>query len=325
MSALFSDPFHDIPLRIDDPEQQVNLVDTVPEDAKLLGLRNVYAIPRGERRSRMKVRCAVCHRRIHWKGFTGELVGGALFLAGSHCGREMFGVDFGDAERDLKRKLERVHEFERRRAFELVATSLLAGLESWRAPLDAMNRSRAAFSRDHGEAYSVCQVAALKNDGAMTVTRRILDHAKMQSDPGGGRVYQYVEARVGTVAGAGYLKPFNPDEVIRAGIQAVKDLSRTAGVVQQSTSTLRSARLNAEERIRKALELLDWNRAGLDFFDVKNLTGLASWFRMQQLGDYRVEGGALVGPEGGRLVIRPGCDHLDPEPLRLMAEYRQGI
>jgi hypothetical protein len=93
-------------LRIQDPEAEQSLLETVPDNGEVPSLVGWYNVrPEGGKRnpdySDTFVWCAHCRGRRHWAGYLARYSDGTGILIGNVCGNKQYGVDFDRVENEF--------------------------------------------------------------------------------------------------------------------------------------------------------------------------------------------------------------------------------
>ncbi|HEX4197589.1 MAG TPA: hypothetical protein VHZ26_09105 [Caulobacteraceae bacterium] len=111
---------------VDDPEALDGLVQRLPAGARFERL-TAYNY-RGH-----KVRCAHCHRALHYRGWAVDLVGGGRALIGLNCGTDAFGLDWDGAVADYNASQDRQLDIRRILRIAPLLPDLIAELKAIKA------------------------------------------------------------------------------------------------------------------------------------------------------------------------------------------------
>lgn len=208
--ALNTDLIRNTAFRLTDPYDQSDLINCIPDGAKLLDILNIYEF---ERFPIEKAFCVVCKAHRHKKGFTAALTTGHRVLVGSACGQKKFGASWQDAEKRLRLRSDHQYELVMYDRLTMVRGDLLAKLPQWLRVFEQIEGRKAAFSRIFGETASQLNEAAIRGDGRLTIHRKVRASAFQQAlgrgDDDDKERFTYQEVTVGNLVGAAFFDPLH--------------------------------------------------------------------------------------------------------------------
>lgn len=248
--AFNTDLIRNTVFRLTDPYDQSDLINCIPEDAKLLDILNIYEF---ERFPTEKAFCVVCKGHRHKRGFTAALTTGHRVLVGSACGQKKFGASWQDAEKRLRLRSDHQYELVMYDRLTMVRGELQAKLPQWLRVFEQIEGRKAAFSRIFGEIASRLNEVAIRGDGRLTVHRKVRASAFQQAlargDDDGKERFTYQEVTVGTLSGAAFFDPLHTHKAVANAIESVKNHS-----YEKALALDMSKRRKAVERSFKDLE-----------------------------------------------------------------------
>lgn len=309
-------------LKLTDPNEQPDLIRTIPEDAALLDILNIYSF---ERWPKEKVYCVVCGGHRHKRGFTALLASGKRVLLGSTCGARQFGESWTAAEKRIDDRANRQHELIKLDRLALILVPLRDELLKWGDVVDRVMRRRIAFEKQLGDLAYRTRVAATVHGGTLTVGRRVENKAARAA--GMRDLGNYVEVKVGEVAGAALFSPLDPVKAVAGALAALDAMGSGIGNSDAEWTSVLAKRRKALERAFEDLEAVATMHAGAqEFFTVENFKVLVDWANNHGATNarYEMDADGIVREEDitGGIKICPVPD-LDSTPLELINEYRR--
>jgi hypothetical protein len=273
-SALNTDQIRNTVFRLTDPYDQSDLINYVPDQAKLLDILNIYEF---ERFPTEKAFCVVCKGHRHKRGFTAVLTTGHRVLVGSRCGEKKFGASWQEAEKRLRLRSDHQYELLMYDRLTMIREPLQAKLPQWLRVFEQIEGRKAAFSRIFGEVASRLTEVAIRNDGRLTVHRKVRASAFQQAlardDDDSKERFTYQEVTVGTLIGPAFFDPLHTHRAVAKTIQSVKDHS-----YEKALSLDMSKRRKAVERSFEDLQRCAEIYHEVDaFLSPENFASVARW------------------------------------------------
>lgn len=273
-------------LNISDPAEQEGLVGGIPPGSSLIGVENTYRLPR----SMPKARCAVCHRAIHWSGWTGLLSSGDRVLLGKKCGADAFGA-WGDATAELEAKRSRQFSLRRLRALRERASGVLAMLPPWRAAAATADGLRVRLENEAPELFAA--LSAAEKTGSLKAYCRVQvrDIGRSQTK----LKVRHEEMSFGPFAGSAWLACGQAAHKPEAVVGALQEVERVlAGDTNHvSSRELRALRNRVDAAVEGQRKLLDGMRSLSSVFSAPGTDQLVRWAARAAL------------PEVGRITAMP--------------------
>jgi hypothetical protein len=191
--------------------------------------------------------------------------------------------------------------------------------------MDRIVARRNAFESRLGDLAWQTRRAATQHQGALTVGRRIQRGAVRAA--GMRVVAEYVEVKVGTLAGAELFDPFDPARAVSNSLAALEVMRKGIGGSDPISTMTLTKRRKAFERTFEDLErAARMYAAAQEFFTVENFRKLLDWANNHGATKIRYESDhkGVVRPETGEAGIQlaPVAD-LDDGVLELIREYRR--
>jgi hypothetical protein len=309
-------------LKLKNPYDQPELIWTVPEGAGLLDILNIYTF---ERWPKEKVYCVECDGHHHKNGFTALLTSGKRVLLGSTCGARLFGQSWKAAEKRIEDRGNRQYELLKLDRLALIIAPLREGLLGWSDVMERIMARRSAFENKLGDLASRTREAAIRHGGDLTVGRRVENRAARAA--GMRDLGDYVEVKVGNVAGAALFMPLDPAKAVARALAAIDEMQQGIGNTDATWTSVLIKRRKAFERTFEDLETAVKMHAGAqDFFTVENFRNLIEWANNHRAtkSRYEIDADGIVRDEQrlSGIKISPVAD-LDDEPLDLIREYRR--
>lgn len=272
--ALNTELIRNTVFRLTDPYDQSDLINCIPENAKLLDILNIYEF---ERFPTEKAFCVVCAGHRHKRGFTAALTTGHRVLVGSRCGQKKFGASWQDAEKRLRLRSDHQYELLMYDRLTMIREPLKAKLPQWLRVFEQLEGRKAAFSRIFGEVASRLKEAAIRSDGRLTIHRKVRSSAFQQAlasgDDDGKERFTYQEVTVGTLIGAAFFDPLHTHKAVAKAIQSVNDHSYEKALALDMTKRRKAVDRSFEELQRCAEIYNDVNA----FLSPENFASVARW------------------------------------------------
>jgi hypothetical protein len=308
-------------LRLTDPYDQLNLIWSVPKNAALLTITNVYTYERWPQR---KVFCAACQSHRHKRGFTALLASGERLLLGSSCGAELFGQSWWVAEKALKELGDRQHALGRVDRIKLIDAPMLAALSGWRNVMEKVVARRDSFDRI-GELASRVWEAANAHGGNLVVVRKVESRAARAAGMRGAA--DYAASRFASLPGrALFDRSLDPVRALDHAAAAIRALSGAAeGTANLSTTVLARRGRGVEDAFADLERIAGMHAAAQEFFARRTFELLVDWAgpgRLDLRTRYELDGDRVLVDGKGRMQVLEVPD-IDQSPLDLVAEYRR--
>ncbi|OKO68916.1 hypothetical protein [Bradyrhizobium sp. NAS96.2] len=272
--ALNTDLIRNTVFRLTDPYDQSDLINCIPEDAKLLDILNIYEF---ERFPTQKAFCVVCKAHRHKRGFTAALTTGHRVLVGSECGQKKFGASWEEAEKRLRLRSDHQYELVMYDRLVMIRKELEAKLPQWLRVFEKIEGRKSAFTRIFGETASRLNEVAIRGDGRLTVHRKVRTSAFQQAlardDDDSKERVTYQEVTVGTLIGAGFFDPMQTHRAVANAIQSVNNHSY-GNALAVDMSKRRKAVERSFKDLERCAEIYDDVNA---FLSSENFASLASW------------------------------------------------
>ncbi|WP_027577125.1 hypothetical protein [Bradyrhizobium sp. WSM1743] len=272
--AINTDLIRNTVFRLTDPYDQRDLINYVPEHAKLLDILNIYEF---ERFPTEKAFCVVCKGHRHKRGFTAALTTGDRVLVGSACGQKKFGASWQDAEKRLRLRSDHQYELLMYDRLTMIRGQLQEKLQQWLRVFEQLEGRKAAFSRIFGEVASRLTEVAKRGDGRLTIHRKVrtssFQQALARDDDGSKDRFTYQEVTVGTLVGRAFFDSLHTHRAVAQAIQSVKDHSFEKALSLDMTKR-RKAVERAFEDLQRCAEIYDDVNA---FLSPESFAGLARW------------------------------------------------
>ncbi|MCS3498303.1 hypothetical protein M2189_002739 [Bradyrhizobium japonicum] len=241
--ALNTDLIRNTVFRLTDPYDQRDLINYVPEHAKLLDILNIYEF---ERFPTEKAFCVVCKGHRHKRGFTAALTTGDRVLVGSACGQKKFGASWQDAEKRLRLRSDHQYELLMYDRLTMIRGQLQEKLQQWLRIFEQLEGRKAAFSRIFGEVASRLTEVAKRGDGRLTIHRKVrtssFQQALARDDDDSKDRFTYQEVTVGTLAGPAFFDSLDTHRACRPGDPERQGPLFREGVVPRHDQTPQGSR-----------------------------------------------------------------------------------
>jgi hypothetical protein len=311
-------------LEIDDPHDQPNLVNHIPEGVSPVRILNVYRFSKWPAE---KAYCSKCEARRHRDGFTVELDDGTRAILGSKCGGELWGQSWRDVAAEFDIELERagiILGFSRMLP-ELKA--IIVALEKWRPTVRAVAKNQRRFQSVMPETFRRLRNAAVRADHALIVHMRVRDfiaegtfehrYGKTPDSP----IYTMHERKVCELGGHAFFEHTNGEVLFDLALQ---DLEAAVAVGMNTQMHSQHKLRMHRAKLRDAMERLERVAAALRavrlFYKLDNLLAVARWIERDQSGEeYEVHDHdlALVDVRRDRRIgPPPDFRMVDIEPAR---------
>lgn len=327
MAGKFDDQqLRQLALKLTDPYDQPDLLTTLPDDAQLLDVINVYSY---DQWPAQKVYCVRCGGRRHKHGFTALLASGHRLLYGSSCGCKQFGEkSWKTAERSMLGRADRKFELKKLDRFELLSRDLTKHLGWWAPVLQKVGGRRKAFARNLGELSSRCVEVARRDDRMMTITRKREFNAYLDAKQR-AQLGEFETVPFGTMKGAEFFSDQNIEVVAELADNAIARYKECISNTAMHTTTQLATRRRAVERAFEELERACKVYLGaLDFFNEVNLRLVLRWVNENDITSekYRLSADKLLCPEndetkGIQLLEFP--DLKEVELLDIIRDFRR--
>ncbi|MGL3104699.1 hypothetical protein [Bradyrhizobium sp. BR 1432] len=272
--AFNTDNIRNTVFRLTDPYDQSDLINFIPEHAKLLDILNIYEF---ERFPTEKAFCVVCKGRRHKRGFTAALTTGHRVLVGSACGQKKFGASWEEAEKRLRLRSDHQYELLMYDRLTMIREELQVKLPQWLRVFAHLEGRKAAFSRIFGEVASRLNEVAIRGDGRLTVYRKVRASAFQQAlardDDDSKERFTTQEMTVGSLFGSGFFDPLNTHRAVAQAIQSVNDHSFERALMLDMKKRRKAVERSFED-LQRCAEI--YNDADA-FLSSENLATVARW------------------------------------------------
>lgn len=279
-------------LSMSDPWSQERIVQTIPPGATLIGVENTYSLPHNQ----PKVRCAFCHRAIHWSGWTALLDSGDRVLLGKKCGGDAFG-SWDDAMSELEATRSRQFSLRRLDHLNGVASRVRAELPAWKS---AARMSRRLLTQiEDGSPELFAALSGASRIGELRIYQRVQTRAV--NNTGQMKLgFRIDVVPLGPCPGSDWLTSREPLSQIAALEIALADVEAAlrAGTDHISSKKLFALRAAVDTAVSGMTRVLAGLHDVESFFSVPNLALIVRWSRA-----YSDLAGIPIGTAGTSLVV----------------------
>ncbi len=284
---------------ISNPESLPDLLSRIPDTDEVPDIEYRYDETPPKGRSRPFIRCAHCHRQIHWCGNVAKYANGARILLGRNCGEEQFGFIWNQREDSFDERAGR-HD-------------LLVRLEDLAKALPLMESFLDRLSKDSSlvvvegaqrelaekmpELVSTLRKLIEHGGGSLQLTERIRDvpaelrrdeEQKYAKNPNTKPIYRMVVSSLGLVSGSSFILNHTP--LTTAALHLLERCqcltAQVASLTSKSAGSGAALLDTAEAIFTDTARLLHRIEAPNRFFDLGNLHRIAQWHRKRELGRY---------------------------------------
>lgn len=260
-------------LSTSDPWSQERIVHTIPKGATLIGVENTYSLPH----NLPKVRCAFCHRAIHWSGWTALLDSGDRVLLGKKCGGDAFG-SWDDATAELEATRTRQFSLRRLDYLKGVAVRVRAELPAWKS---AARLSRRILTQiEDGSPELFAALSGASRIGELRIYQRV--QTRVVNKTGQMKLgIRMDEVPLGPCPGSDWLTSPEPLSQIAALEIALADVEAAlrAGTDHISSKKLLALRAAVDSAVAGMTRVLAGLHDVVSFFSVPNLALIVRWAR----------------------------------------------
>ncbi|WLA65664.1 hypothetical protein [Bradyrhizobium diazoefficiens] len=329
-SKLSDAELRDRQLVIDDPHEQLNLVNHIPEGVSPVRILNVY---RFSRYPAEKAYCSKCEARRHRDGFTVELDDGSSALLGSKCGADLWGQSWHDVAADFDIELERAGII---LGFSRILPELktvIAGLEKWRPTVRAVAKNQRQFQSTMPEFFRRLRNVAVRADHALMVHEQVRDYiAEGAFERRYGKapdypIYTTYEHKIHELQGCAFFEHANIEVLYDLALKDLSDAVEVGSHTQlHSQHKLRIHRSKLGDAMERLERIASAVRATQLFYTSDNLVRVARWIERDLPGERLEVGDRALTDLHSRRTVRMPADYriIDIEPARRLKKLVRG-
>ncbi|MEH2504966.1 hypothetical protein V1290_003777 [Bradyrhizobium sp. AZCC 1578] len=309
-------------LEIDDPHDQPNLTNHIPEGVSPVRILNVYRFSKWPAE---KAYCSKCEARRHRDGFTVELDDGTSAILGSKCGADLWGESWHDVSAQFDLELERAGTIKGFNRILPELKSIIVAFEKWRPMVRVVAKNQRQFQSTMPETFRRLRNTAIRADRTLIVHQRVRDfiaegaferrYGKPPDDP----IYTMYERSSHQLSGGGFFEHTNIEVLFDLALQdleAAVAVGMNTAIHSQHKLKMHRAKLrDALERFERVGSAL---RALQLFYTSDNLVRVARWVELDSPGEkYEVRDNMLIDLSTG-LKMKPPPDFImvDIEPVK---------
>ncbi|MCK1453585.1 hypothetical protein IVB36_22595 [Bradyrhizobium sp. 35] len=317
-------------LEIEDPHDQPNVVNRIPEGVSPVRILNVY---RFAKYPAEKAYCSKCEARRHRDGFTVEMDDGSAAILGSKCGADLWGQSWHDVAAEFDIEVERAGIII---GFSRILPELklvITALGKWRPTIRAVAKNQRQFQSVMPETFRRLRNAAVRADHALMIHQQVRDFvAEAAFERRYGKepdypIYVMHERKVHELQGCAFFEHLNIEVLYDLALQdlaAAIEVGSDTQMHSQHKLRMHRAKLgDAMERLERVASAV---RAVQIFYSSDNLVRVARWIERDTPGqEFQVRDHALTDLRSGRSVRMPqDYRTIDIEPARRLKKLGQG-
>jgi hypothetical protein len=309
-------------LEIDDPHDQPNLTDHIPEGVSSVRILNVYRFSKWPTE---KAYCSKCEAHRHRDGFTVELDDGTSAILGSKCGADLWGQSWHEVAAQFDQELERagiIIGFSRMLP-ELKA--IIVAFEKWRPMVRVVAKNQRQFQSTMPETFRRLRNTAIRADRTLIIHQRVRDflaesaferrYGKSPDDP----IFTMLERSLHQLHGCAFFEHTNVEVLFDLALQDLE----AAVAVGMNTAIHSQHKLRMHRaKLRDALERFERVGSALrglqQFYKSDNLVNVARWVELNSPEEkYVVHDNMLIDLRtGSKMKPPPDFTMVDIEPVR---------